>query len=168
MVKFITHLILKKIYSPGVTNSESKTDTEIILNLYIEFGMDTMIKMLNGMFAIVIYDFKLKSLFLARDRFGIKPLYILHDSGRIAFSSEMKSFKELPNFKFELDHSKIDEFLLFRNVVNHTLFKNIKNCTPGSYLSINCEGEIKEKSFYDINSEGAEKNDGTHVASTTG
>ncbi len=132
---------------------KSTSDTEIVLHLYLEYGMETMISMLNGMFALAIYDLKLDTLFLARDRFGIKPLYLLKENGRLAFASEMKSFKALPDFKFEADFEKMDEFLLFRNVVNNTLFKNISNCIPGTYLSIK-NGEIQSHQYYDINQEG--------------
>lgn len=132
---------------------KSTSDTEIVLHLYSEYGMEKMISMLNGMFAIAIYDLDLDTLFLARDRFGIKPLYILKEEGRLAFGSEMKSFKPLPDFRFESDFSKLDEFLLFRNVINDTLFKNITNCTPGTYLSIK-NGEIKSHVYYDLDKEG--------------
>jgi asparagine synthase (glutamine-hydrolysing) len=132
---------------------KSTSDTEIVLHLYLEYGMDKMITMLNGMFALAIYDFSIDTLFLARDRFGIKPLYILKEDNRIAFASEMKSFKPLSNFKFEPDFSKMDEFLLFRNVVNTTLFKNIINCTPGTFFEIK-NGKITSHQFYDIDAEG--------------
>lgn len=133
---------------------KSKTDTEVVLNLYIEYGMEGMLNRLNGMFALVIYDLRLNNLFLARDRFGIKPLYILQESGRIAFSSELKSFKALPKFIFDLDESKLDEYLLFRNVINSTLFKNIKNCTPGTFFSVALSGDVNETVFYNIDQEG--------------
>lgn len=132
---------------------KSSSDTEVVLYLYQEYGMERMIQLLNGMFALAIYDFKLDTLFLARDRFGIKPLYLLEEQGRIAFASEMKSFKALPDFKFEADFTQLDEFLLFRNVINNTLFKNIRNCTPGTYLSI-CQKQVKTHVFYDIDKEG--------------
>ena len=132
---------------------KSTSDTEIVLHLYTEYGMEKMISLLNGMFALAIYDLELDTLFLARDRFGIKPLYILQEEGRLAFGSEMKSFKPLPNFKFEPDFSKLDEFLLFRNVINDTLFKNISNCVPGTYLSIK-DGIIKSHIFYELDKEG--------------
>jgi asparagine synthase (glutamine-hydrolysing) len=135
---------------------KSTSDTEIVLHLYLEYGMEHMILMLNGMFALAIYDFRLDTLFLARDRFGIKPLYLLKEKGRLAFASEMKSFKALPDFKFEADFEKMDEFLLFRNVINNTLFKNISNCLPGTYLSVNA-GVIKSHQYYDINTEGSQQ-----------
>lgn len=133
---------------------QSTTDTEVVLHLYMEYGMEGMINKLNGMFAIVIYDFKLNKLFLARDRFGIKPLYILKEKNRIAFSSEIKSFKALPEFRFELDKTQLDEFLLFRNVINNTLFKQIINCNPGSFWEVSVNGEYFIKTYYDINEEG--------------
>jgi len=132
---------------------KSTSDTEVVLHLYSEYGMEKMISMLNGMFAMAIYDFNLDTLFLARDRFGIKPLYILQEENRLAFGSEMKSFKALPGFRFEPDFSKLDEFLLFRNVINNTLFKNIANCTPGTYLSIK-NGEIQSHAYFELDKEG--------------
>lgn len=132
---------------------KSTSDTEIVLYLYMEYGMEKMITMLNGMFALSIYDLKLNTLFLARDRFGIKPLYILNEEGRLAFASEMKSFKALPDFKFVPDFQNMDSFLLFRNVINNTLFKNISNCIPGTYLSIK-NGKIDTHVYYEINQEG--------------
>ena len=131
----------------------SNTDTEIVLHLYLEYGMETMLKKLNGMFALAIYDFNLGTLFLGRDRFGIKPLYILQEKNRLAFASEMKSFKKLSKFIFEPDFSRLDEFLLFRNLINTTLFKNIRNCKPGTYLSLK-NRQIKTHVFYDIDGEG--------------
>ncbi len=132
---------------------KSTSDTEVVLHLYAEYGMEKMISMLNGMFAIAIYDLELGTLFLARDRFGIKPLYILQEEGRLAFGSEMKSFKPLPGFRFEPDFSKLDEFLLFRNVINDTLFKNITNCIPGTFLSIK-NGKIQSHTYYELDNEG--------------
>lgn len=132
---------------------KSTSDTEVVLHLYAEYGMEKMISMLNGMFAIAIYDMELDTLFLARDRFGIKPLYILQEEGRLAFGSEMKSFKPLPGFKFEPDFSKLDEFLLFRNVINDTLFRNIVNCKPGTYLSVK-NGKIQSHVYYELDNEG--------------
>lgn len=142
---------------------KSTTDTEIVLALYREYGMEQMLKKLNGMFAIAIYDFQLKQLFLARDRVGIKPLYVLREKGRIAFSSEMKSFKTLPGFQFQLDNSRMNEFLIFRNLVNNTLFQNIVNCTPGTYLAIDPNGEINEHRFYNINDEGQDTLNGLNA-----
>jgi asparagine synthase (glutamine-hydrolysing) len=145
----------KELIEKGFT-FKGNTDTEVVLYLYVAFGIEGMLDRLNGMFSIVIYDGLKKELLLIRDRMGIKPLYLLNQEGRISFSSEMKSFKALPNYKFELDENQISEFLMFRNTINNTLFRNIKNVTPGTYLTIDSKGLIHEKVFYDLSQEGKE------------
>ena len=132
------------------------SDTEVVLALYLAYGLDGMLERLNGMFALSIYDGRKNEWYLVRDRLGIKPLYVLNNSSYLAFSSEMKSFKNLPEFKFELDKSKLSEFLLFRNSINHTLFKDIINLTPGTYWKIGLEGEIDVNTYYDIREEGTD------------
>jgi asparagine synthase (glutamine-hydrolysing) len=132
---------------------KGESDTEVVLNLYLEYGLEGMLSRLNGMFAIAIYDGRTQNFYLIRDRVGIKPLYVLQEQHRISFSSEMKSFKALPDFKFELDESKLSEFLLFRNTINKTLFKNIIGILPGTYWTINPSGEVKTSIYYDIRKE---------------
>ena len=132
---------------------EGSSDTEIVLCLYLEYGIEGLLDRLNGMFAIAIYDGVDKNIYLIRDRVGIKPLYLLNEGGRIAFASEMKSFKALPNFRFTLDDTRLSEFLLFRNTINNTLFKNIVNLTPGTYCTINYNGEIRLSKYFDIREE---------------
>lgn len=146
----------EELIAKGIT-FKSQTDTEIVLNLYLMYGLQGMLNRLNGMYAIAIYDFKIDKLFLIRDRLGIKPLYVLQEEGRLAFSSEMKSFKALPGFRFRLDDSGLSEFLLFRNLINKTLFKNIINIEPGHYLEIDNAGKSNLKQYYNIRSEGVQK-----------
>lgn len=133
---------------------KGQSDTEIVLALYLAYGLDGMLERLNGMFALSIYDGRKNELYLVRDRMGIKPLYVLNNVNYLAFSSEMKSFKGLPEFRFELDESKLSEFLLFRNSINHTLFKDIKNITPGNYWKVSADGEIEVVKYYDLREEG--------------
>lgn len=140
-------------------NFKGKSDTEVVLALYLQYGLEEMIQMLNGMFALSIYDAHLNKLFLVRDRFGIKPLYILNNNEYFAFSSEMKSFKALENFSFELDEDGLSEYFLYRNRINKTLFKNIVNLDPGTYLTYDlCDHNFKSDIFYDINNIDTEKN----------
>lgn len=130
---------------------KSTTDTEVVLNLYLEYGFENMLKRLNGMFAIVILDLRSNKLYLTRDRFGIKPLYVLQENSRLAFSSEIKSFKALPNFKFELNENRLDEFLIFRNTLNKTLFKNIQNLEPGTFWEIALStGSIQKQTYFSL------------------
>ena len=137
-------------------NFKGQSDTEVVLALYLQYGLEGILQRLNGMFALSIYDGRKNELYLVRDRMGIKPLYVLNNDSYLAFSSEMKSFKNLPEFRFELDESKLSEFLLFRNSINNTLFKDIKNVTPGTYWKISAEGEIEVNTYYDIREEGTD------------
>jgi len=134
---------------------KSETDTEVALNSYLEYGIEGMLERLNGMFAIAVCDLRRKRLFLARDRFGIKPLYVLAQPGRLAFSSEMKSFSALPGFRFSLDDANLHEFWLFRHLINRTLFKGVRNLEPGTYWEVDPEMNIVERLFFDVNGEGA-------------
>ena len=111
-----------------------RSDTEVVLNLYLAYGLDGMLSRLNGMFAIAIYDGRVGKLFLARDRFGIKPLYLLDCTNYFAFSSELKSFGHLPGYQFTLAPEGLSEFLLFRNNRDQTLFEDISQLAVGSVL----------------------------------
>lgn len=133
---------------------EGKSDTEVVLYLYLAFGLEGMLERLNGMFALAIYDARQKALFLVRDRVGIKPLYLLRNERYLAFASEMKSFKALPQFKFSLDQAQLSEFLLFRNSINQTLFEDIVNLEPGTYCRIDAEANCQFFTYYDLRQEG--------------
>lgn len=139
-----------ELFSNGV-KFKSETDTEVVLNLYLHYGIEGMLNRLDGMFSIVIYDFKASSIFIVRDRFGIKPLYLLEDNGIISFSSELKSFKAIPDFKFKLDVSQLNEFLIFRNCINGTLIEKIKNVEPGTYYQYSIENKkLYKRKYFDI------------------
>lgn len=129
---------------------KSHSDTEVILYLYLKFGIDEMLKKLNGMFALAITDLRLNMQFVARDRFGIKPLYFVYDKV-FAFSSEIKSFFAIPSFKPKFNHEKLDEYLLFRSSIAGTLFKNVESLEPGHYLTFSPDGDLKKKRFFNIN-----------------
>ena len=130
---------------------KSRTDTEIVLALYLKYGFEEMLSRLNGMFAIVIVDLVKKKILVTRDRFGIKPMYYIFNSKIFAFSSELKSFKYLNGFNFELEEDRLDEFLLFRNNLNGTLFKEVQTLTPGTYLSFNHEKGLVKNQYFNIN-----------------
>jgi len=129
---------------------KSTTDTEIVLALYLKYGFNEMLLRLNGMFAIVIVDLNLKTLFIARDRYGIKPMYYIVNDNTLGFSSELKSFGQLEGFNFQLDTTKLDEYMIFRNNLYGTLFKNIQSLGPGHYLEYNSEKGIITKKYFDV------------------
>src|SRR6516164_3363047 len=92
----------------------SRTDTEVVLHLYEEEGFDCL-KKLNGMFAFAICDLRSRSprLLLARDHFGIKPLYYVHRGRSLAFASEVKSLLTLPGMAASLEPEALHQYLTF-------------------------------------------------------
>ncbi len=130
---------------------KSTTDTEVVLALYLRYGFEGMLERLNGMFAIVIINLKDKQVLITRDRFGIKPMYYLVTNETFAFSSELKSFKYVDGFDFDLEESQLDEFLLFRNNIKGTLFKDIKSLDPGHYIVYKKNQQPVIRRYFDIN-----------------
>ncbi len=129
---------------------KTQTDTEVILHLYEAYG-EKMLTRLRGMFTFCIYNTETKEVFLARDFFGIKPLYYLVESEKIvAFSSEIKSFLAIPGFKAEVNDNAVYNYLSFQyNPLPETFFKNVHKLPPGHFLKINAEtGEGQVKRYW--------------------
>jgi asparagine synthase (glutamine-hydrolysing) len=129
----------------------SKTDTEVVIHLYEEFG-EECVKMLNGMFAFAIWDAKREVLFLARDRFGMKPLYYSDCGDNFIFASELKSILKFPKFKKELDLISLDQYLTFEYVPSpRSIFKRIRKL-PAAHLLIYKNRNISLVKYWDIDS----------------
>ncbi len=128
---------------------KTKTDTEVIVHLYEEFGPECLQK-LRGMFAFAIWDGNAKSLLLARDRVGIKPLYYCLTNDSLVFGSEIKAIIADPDVKRELAPEIIDRFLTFLYLPGEdTLLKAIKKLAPGHYLQVkNGKAEVRE--YWDL------------------
>lgn len=115
---------------------QSRTDTEVILYAYAAWGEKSLLRF-NGMFAFAIWDRRHRELFLARDRYGIKPLYIASKEGVVAFGSEIKAILAHPAFRAELDKEALLEYLTFQNFfTSRTLFRGIHLMPPGHWLRI--------------------------------
>ena len=113
---------------------KTKTDTEVILHGYEEYGPEVLNKF-RGMFGIAIWDLVSKELFIARDFFGIKPMYYSQVGDDLIFGSEIKCILTHPNVKKELNESALQNYLSFQyGVPNDTFFKNIYCLQPGHYL----------------------------------
>ena len=127
----------------------TNTDTEVILHGYEEYKEDILNK-LRGMFAFVIYDIKEKSLFGARDFYGIKPFYYYYDNENFLFGSEIKSFLGSPNFKKELNKDMLSQYLTFQcSIGEDTFFKNTYKLLPGHYF-IYKDKELEIKKYYEV------------------
>lgn len=125
------------------------TDTEVIVHLFEEEGID-FIRRLNGMFAIALWDERNRTLYLIRDRLGIKPLYY-HLSGKgIIFASELKSLIEHGEFTKELEPLSLAQYLAFDYVpAPASIYRDTRKVQPGHYLRIDPAG-ITEFKYWDI------------------
>src|SRR5690606_22926869 len=91
----------------------------------------------NGMFALALWDRKKRQLLLARDRYGIKPLYVWQDGRRLAFASEQKAIRAMPDVALELDRSALFEYFTFQNIfTDRTLLKGVELLRPGHYATL--------------------------------
>ena len=130
---------------------KTDSDTEVVLVGFLKWGAEILPR-LRGMFAFSIYDAKEKQIFLARDFFGIKPLYYLIDDTRsdvIAFSSEIKSFLTLPTFKPEVNDQAVFNYLSFQyNPLEETFFKNIFKLPPAHFMKIDINTRKTEMKRY--------------------
>jgi asparagine synthase (glutamine-hydrolysing) len=113
---------------------KGRSDTEVIVHLYEEKGL-AFLDRLRGMFAIAIYNTHTDTLLLARDRFGIKPLFYAPGANRLAFASEIRALRELPGINVQPDRQAISDFAaLFYIPAPETFFVGIRALQPGEVL----------------------------------
>ena len=123
------------------------SDTETIVHAYEEYG-ESCVEHFRGMFAFAIWDAGKERLFLARDRFGKKPLYIHEQNGSLLFASEIKSLLQCPGINPQADRSAVQEYLAYRYVPGpKTLFSNIDKLLPG-HCAIWEKGQVRKWPYY--------------------
>ena len=128
----------------------TKSDTEVIVHLYEEYGTDC-VQHLRGMFAFAIWDSRERALFLARDRVGIKPLYYFVDKKFLAFGSELKAILADPAIVREVDPELIDRFLTYYYMPGgQTLLRNLFKLEPGHTLLAK-DGAFEVRRYWDLN-----------------
>ncbi len=128
----------------------SRTDTEVILKAFQEWDIEA-VKKFNGMFAFGIWDKKNKRLILARDRYGIKPLYYYRSGNTFIFSSEIKVFFPHPEFKKSLNKSALLEYFTFQNIfTDRTLFEGVTLLPQGTIFEIDVDSlNFKKYKYWD-------------------
>ncbi|MBQ8208293.1 MAG: asparagine synthase (glutamine-hydrolyzing) [Clostridia bacterium] len=126
-------------------------DTEVLVHGYEEYG-EKIVEKLRGMFAFVIWDRNKKTLFGARDHFGIKPFYYGNTSdGSLIFGSEIKSFLEHPNFVKAVNKRALRPYLTFQySSMEETFFEGVKKLPPAHYFTWNAEQGMKIERYWDI------------------
>lgn len=131
---------------------KTRTDTETLVHLYEERGAD-LVDELNGMFAFAIYDRRKRSLLLARDRVGIKPLFYAYENGTLVFGSDVKSFLLADDTLCdELDEVAIHHFLSLNYIpAPHSIFAKVKALLPGHVLTLDADrGEVVTRRYWDV------------------
>jgi asparagine synthase (glutamine-hydrolysing) len=128
---------------------KTRTDTEVIVHLYEELGTECLQK-LRGMFAFAIWDSKSRTVLLARDRVGIKPLYYCLSNSSLVFASEIKAILADPTIERRIAPELIDRFLTFLYVPgDETPLKGIRKLAPGHYLMVK-DGKPEIKQYWDL------------------
>lgn len=129
----------------------SDTDTEVVLAAYAQWGPGCLLRF-NGMFALAIWDSDSKALFLARDRFGVKPLYFAVQGARFAFASELKAFVSLDGFKRACDENVARESLVrpqaLEGTTERTLMKDVQRLMPGHWMTIDHCGDVQMRQWW--------------------
>jgi len=123
----------------------TRSDTEVILHLYEEYGHDCLARM-NGQFSFAVWDSRDRSLFMARDRLGIRPLYYATIGGRLLFASEMKALFAVPGMSARIDPIGLDEvFTFWSTIAPRTPFEGVSQLPPGHYLVATADGIRTER-----------------------
>lgn len=124
------------------------SDSEVLLQLYLHFGIEKALQMVDGAFALCIVDLEKQKLYLSRDRFGEKPIYYYRTDDYFLFASEYKAFYCYPQFKAVLNDDAVSEYFLFRYPAGErTFLKDVYLIKPGTYIEIS-DKDIKEYAYW--------------------
>jgi asparagine synthase (glutamine-hydrolysing) len=128
---------------------KTRSDTEVILHAFEEWGADCL-KKFNGMFAFAIWNRKTQELFVARDAIGEKPLYYFQDSERLVFASEIKAIVADSSIPRKISSDGLQNFLAFGHAVApQTIYQNIHKLLPGHYLRVK-NGDVQTAQYWDV------------------
>ncbi len=143
--------ILRKMIQKKGFVFKSLSDTEVILELISLYGFDDAIKKLNGIFSLAVWDRKNKKLFLARDRVGIKPLYIYNDNQNFAFASEIKAIRKLSFLSLSIDRASLSTYVRLNYIPSpFSIFKSVTKLEPGSTFVIDLKKNTHNKKFWNV------------------
>lgn len=146
--EIFNYLELAQILSKKGHTFRTKSDTEIIVHAYEQWGEDC-VKHFNGQFAFAIWDSKEKKAFLARDRVGICPLYFFYDGKKLVFSSEVKSILTFPDISKKFDYIGLGQvFTFWAPIPPRTVFREINQIPVGHSLSLSANGDLKLKKYW--------------------
>lgn len=133
---------------------KTRSDTEVVLYAYMEYG-DRFINHIDGMFAIVIYDMRVKQIKIYRDRYGIKPLYYFYKDEKFAFASELKAFvAACGNMEeFKIDKTAIYDYLAYQYIPEpKSMYRDVYKLEPATYIHYDLMGKtiIKKENYWKL------------------
>lgn len=126
------------------------SDSEVLLQLYLNYGIEKALQMVDGAFALCIVDLEKQKVYLSRDRMGEKPIYYYRQDNYFLFASEYKAFYCYPKFKAELNQDAVSEYFIFRYPAGeHTFLKDVYLIKPGTYMEIS-QDAISEQAYWTL------------------
>lgn len=134
----------------------SRTDSEVVLNAWVEWGEECLLRF-NGMFAFAVWDKRAQSIFLARDRFGVKPLYYTFQKGSLVFASEQRAIRVHPAVESRVDCEGLLEYFTFQNLLtDRTLLEDVRLLPAGSLasMSIGASSAPQIRQYWDYHFHG--------------
>ncbi len=144
--EIVNHLELRRALDDYPFRSGS--DVETLLAGYAAWGDDVWLQA-EGMYAAAIWDRATRTLLLARDPLGIKPLFVSEQQGGIAFGSEIPALRAVPGFQFDVDEAGVDDFFRFGHVLSpRSIFRQVRSVPPGHLLRLGPVGEATETRFW--------------------
>ena len=146
------HLSLRKdLLAKGHVFKTDHSDTEILVHGYEEWGIDGLLKRIEGDYGIGLWDEKIKKLFLVRDRIGVKPVYFSLQNGLFLFASEIKAILAHPIVSRDIDPIAMNHYLSFLTTpAPFTMFKGIFKLPAGYYLEMDQTGNFKTTQYWDV------------------
>ena len=129
----------------------NQTDTQVLLEACSVYGIEKTLKLLEGMFAFALWDKQKKTLYLARDRVGKKPLYWGYVGNNVVFASELKAINKFPGFTKSLNYKSISSFLQYGYInAPDSIYENINKVEPGGLIRINENKEVHVSKFWSL------------------
>ena len=134
---------------------QTSSDTEVVIKAFEAYGLDALAKF-NGQFAFILWDKKDKKLIIARDRYGVRPLYILHHNNSYYFSSELKSFDTIEGYQRRYHAENLfDHALMWNTIDDATVYENIRSLPAGTCEIYKESSPIKNIRYYEIGESSA-------------
>ena len=129
----------------------SNSDTEVLIEALSHWGIKKTLQKISGMFAFALWDKKKKKIYLARDRFGMKPLYFSFLNGLLLFGSQTKSFFKHPKWKQNISLNALGSFFRFGYIPSYqSIFENTYQVLPGQYIVFSKNDGMKKKNYWNL------------------